>query len=160
MPRLGARRIRDRRERQIVTMPSVDRLSESISVTIVLVQDDPVLRASHAQALREAGHEVREAEDGAQALALVRARAPDLLLIDAWLPILNGLEVLERLKSSPEAVGLSTVVLSNQNDADTRLEGSALGVVDCWTKDISAADLRSRVEQVARSIRRSSERGN
>ena len=124
--RAGGRRIRGRREQQIVTMPSVDRLSESMPVTIVLAEDDPVLRTNHAQVLREAGYEVREAEDGGQALALVRARAPDLLLIDAWLPVLNGLEVLERLKSSPEAVGLSTVVLSNQNDADTRLEGSAL----------------------------------
>ena len=45
-------------------------------------------------------------------------------------------------------MGLKVVVLSNQDDADTRLEGFALGVVDYWTKDMSVADLRDRVEQM------------
>ena len=47
-------------------------------------------------------------------------------------------------------MGLKVVVLSHQNDADTRLEGFALGVVDYWTKDMSVVDLRDRVEQIMR----------
>ena len=90
----------------------------------------------YAQSLRLAGHCVWEAEDGGQALELVRSRSPELLLLDIWMPIFNGLEVLERLKTTPQAVGLKVVVLSNHHDADTRLEGSALGVVDYWTKDL------------------------
>ena len=81
-------------------------------------------------------------------MALVRSRTPELLLLDIWMPILNGLEVLERLTSAPEAVGLKVVVLSHQDDADTRLEGFALGVIDYWTKDMSVADLRDRIEQI------------
>ena len=100
-----------------------------------------------------AGHVVWEAEDGAQALELVRSRSPELLLVDIWMPIFNGLEVLERLKTTPEAVGLKVVVLSNHHDADTRLEGSALGVVDYWTKDLSVIDLCGRVEEIMRPVR-------
>lgn len=132
-------------------MGSVDQMSESVAVTIVLAEDDSDLRAIYTQSLRNAGHVVWEAEDGGQALALVRSRSPELLLLDVWMPILNGLEVLERLKSAPEAVGLKVVVLSNQHDADTRLEGSALGVVDYWTKDMAVVDLCGRVEQIMRT---------
>ena len=62
------------------------------------------------------------------------------------MPILNGLEVLEQLRGTSEAVGLKVVVLSHQGDADTRLEGFALGVSDYWTKDLSLAELSSRVD--------------
>jgi CheY-like chemotaxis protein len=129
-------------------MQSVDDSGASVAATIVLADDDSDLRAIYAQCLRRAGHVVWEAADGAQALALVRSRSPELLLLDIWMPIMNGLEVLEQLTSAPEAVGLKVVVLSNQDDADTRLEGFALGVADYWTKDISVIDLRGRIEQI------------
>jgi two-component system OmpR family response regulator len=131
-------------------MQSVEDVSANVPVTIVLAEDDPDLRGIYAQCLRQAGHVVWEAADGAQALALVRAHAPELLLLDIWMPVFNGLEVLERLVSAPEAVGLKVVVLSHQSDADTRLEGFALGVADYWTKDMSIVDLRERVGQVMR----------
>jgi DNA-binding response OmpR family regulator len=131
-------------------MQSVDDVSANVPVTIVLAEDDPDLRGIYAQCLRQAGHMVWEAADGAQALALVRAHAPELLLLDIWMPVFNGLEVLERLASAPEAVGLKVVVLSHQSDADTRLEGFALGVVDYWTKDMSIVDLRERIGHVMR----------
>ena len=71
-------------------MQSVDDMSASVAATIVLAEDDPDLRAIYAQCLREAGHVVWEAADGAQALALVRITSPELLLLDIWMPILNG----------------------------------------------------------------------
>ena len=73
---------------------------------------------------------------------------PDLLLLDIWMPVLNGLEVLEYLGKASEAVGLKVVVLSHQGDADTRLEGFALGVADYWTKDLSLAELSARIASV------------
>jgi two-component system OmpR family response regulator len=132
-------------------MQRVDELNVHEAATIVLAEDDSDLRALYARSLRDAGHVVWEASDGGQALAQVRAHGPDLLLLDIWMPILNGLEVLERLTGTPEGVGLKIVVLSHQSDADTRLEGFALGVVDYWTKDISAIDLPDRIAHLMRS---------
>jgi DNA-binding response OmpR family regulator len=116
--------------------------------TIVLAEDEADLRALYAECLRREGHVVLEACDGGEAVTLVRSHAPGLLLLDIWMPILNGLEVLEHLGRTSEAVGLKVIVLSHVSDADTRLEGFALGVVDYWTKDLSLAELCARVQQL------------
>jgi DNA-binding response OmpR family regulator len=119
-----------------------------VEATIILAEDDPNLRALYAEWLRRAGHRVYEAGDGAEAVAQVCARRPDLLLLDIWMPILNGLEVLEQLSRVDQAVGMRVVVLSHQDDSDTRLEGYALGITDYWTKDLSLGELSRRVEAV------------
>jgi DNA-binding response OmpR family regulator len=129
-------------------MQSISRGSDQVGATIVLAEDDDDLRSLYAECLRRAGHLVVEAADGEEALALVRAHFPALLLLDIWLPVLNGLEVLEHLGRTEAAVGMKVVVLSHLGDADTRLEGFALGVEDYWTKDLSLVDLCARVQQL------------
>jgi DNA-binding response OmpR family regulator len=118
--------------------------------TIVLAEPDADPRSTYARYLREAGHNVWEAEDGAQALALVRSHAPELLILDAWMPILNGLEVLEQLIGAPQAVGIKVVMLSKERDVDMRLEGFALGVADFWSRDMPAVELLERIDQLLR----------
>ena len=71
--------------------------NEKVLTTIVLAEDDADLRALYAECLRREGHVVLEACDGGEAVSLVRAHSPGLLLLDIWMPILNGLEVLEHL---------------------------------------------------------------
>ena len=129
-------------------MQSSDEVNAKRGATIVLADDDSDPRDRYARCLRQAGHVVWEAADGAQALALMRAHAPDLVLLDMWMPIFNGLEVVERLASDPRTVALKVVMLSDQTDADTRLEGLALGVLDYWTKDLSLISLRERVDNI------------
>lgn len=119
-----------------------------MEATIVLAEDDSNLRGLYAAWLRQCGHRVWEAADGGEALAQVRANRPRLLLLDVWMPVLNGLEVLENLASTGDAAGLKVVILSHQRDADTRLEGFALGISDYWTKDLSLTELNARIEAV------------
>jgi DNA-binding response OmpR family regulator len=118
------------------------------SATIVLAEDDADLRALYAECLRRDGHQVLEAADGGEALSLVQTHAPELLLLDIWMPVLNGLEVLARLAQTSHAVGRKVVVLSQLSDSDTRLEGFALGVDDYWTKDLSLAELCARIQRL------------
>lgn len=127
------------------------------SATIVLAEDEADLRALYADCLRRNGYVVWEAADGAEALSLVRAHAPDVLLLDIWMPVLNGLEVLEQIGRSPESVGVRVVVLSHANDAETRLEGFALGVDDYWTKDMTLEELCAGIKQLVDVVRNSPE---
>jgi DNA-binding response OmpR family regulator len=126
----------------------IDSMKRTLPATIVLADHDTQQRSTHAHCLRQAGHHVWEAEDGAQALALVRAHEPELLILETWMPILNGLEVLERLVGAPQAAGIKVVMVSKECDADTRLEGFALGVVDYWPREMPAAELRERIDRV------------
>jgi DNA-binding response OmpR family regulator len=121
-----------------------------LTTTIVVAEDDRDLRSIYASALRRAGHVVWEAADGGEALKLVKTHSPELLLLDIWMPVMNGLEVLENLRGNTEAVGVRVVVLSQQDDSDTHLEGFALGIEDYWTKDLSLHELCERVEELAR----------
>jgi len=123
-----------------------------VGATIVLAEDEDDLRRVYAEFLRRAGHTVWEAADGAEATAMVRAHNPELLLLDLWMPILNGLEVLEQLRNAREAMTTRVVMLTHQRDADHRLEGFALGIAAYWTKDLSLNELGARIEAVLSSV--------
>lgn len=118
-----------------------------MAAIIVLADDEPDLRAIYAEVLRREGYEVWEAADGREALALVEEHRPDLLLLDVWMPSVNGFEVLERLRHDPAATTLKVVMLSNLGDAETRLEGYSAGVADYWIKGLSLDDLCARVRR-------------
>ena len=130
------------------TMQSFGDIPGKVTTTIVLAEDDADLRALLAECLRRDGHVVWEASDGGEAVSLVRQHVPGLLLLDIWMPILNGLEVLEHLGRSSTSVGVKVVVLSHLSDADTRLEGFALGVDDYWTKDLSLVELCAGIQRL------------
>src|SRR4051812_43639265 len=106
----------------------------SMGAIIVLADDEPELRAIYATCLRAAGHEVWEACDGLEAIALVAEHGPALLILDVWMPNLNGFEVLERLRYEPHPANLKVAMLSNLGDSDTQLEGFSVGVADYWMK--------------------------
>lgn len=113
--------------------------------TIVLADDDPDLRGVYATYLRAVGHEVWEANDGLEAMNLVRAHRPVLLLLDLWMPSLNGFEVIDALRHDPTGLKLKIVVISNMADADARLAAFAGGAAEYLVKGLSLHDLRERV---------------
>ena len=103
-----------------------------MAAMIVLADDDDDLRGIYGHVLRMEGHEVREAANGVDALALIEQETPALLILDVWMPILNGFEVLERLRGGPAGVTMKVVMLSNLGDSDSRLESFSIGVLDYW----------------------------
>ena len=119
---------------------------------IVLADDEPELRAIYAACLRAAGHEVWEACDGEEAVCLVTEHKPTLLILDVWMPRVNGFEVLERLRQASDSSNLKVVMLSNLGDSDTRLEGFSVGVADYWVKGLSLAELQDRVGRLIAEI--------
>ncbi len=81
--------------------------------TILLVEDDPDIRDSIVEVLREAGREVVTASDGVEALARIDTLPrPCLILLDLMMPRMDGWEFLERLKRHPHAAEFPVLVLS------------------------------------------------
>jgi DNA-binding response OmpR family regulator len=119
-----------------------------VSAIIVLADDEPDLRSIYAVSLRKEGYDVLEAADGREAIDLIECHRPALVILDVWMPILNGLEVVEHLRNDRYAGGLKIVMLSNLNDSDTRLEGFSAGVSDYWVKGMALDDLCQRVNQL------------
>lgn len=118
-----------------------------VTNSIVLADDDEGLRAVYVPCLRSAGYDVWEAADGQEAVKLVREHRPALLLLDLWMPTLNGFEVLEELRNDEAASRLKVLMFSICRDADARLESFGFGAVGFLIKGLSLAEMQERVRQ-------------
>ncbi len=114
--------------------------------TILLADDNSELRSVYAPVLRAQGHIVYEAVDGLQAVALAQQVRPDLLLLDVWMPGLNGFEVLESLRSDPAATRMRVAILSVLGDADSQLEAFGAGAVEYLVKGMGLDEFLKQIE--------------
>jgi CheY-like chemotaxis protein len=115
-----------------------------MGTTVLVVDDDLDIRCTIAQILREEGFHVREARNGIEALAKVAEERPDLVLLDLMMPVMNGWQVLQVLRDTPEYRALPVVILSAVPPQDERLQGCA----DYVQKPVSFERLFRLVETV------------
>ncbi len=143
---------------------SKEEMSKSSRAQILVVDDDPVSRKILARLLASAGYECLECEDGTEALALVHAKQPSLLLLDFDMPGLNGTEVLENLRSDsdPAIAQIPAIMLTGHGSEESEVRCLQAGADDFVTKPVNAAVLRARIETQLRlrSMRRQLQRQN
>ena len=86
--------------------------------TILVVDDDPDLRAVVVDVLEEEGYATRAAENGRAALDLLQGsdELPDLILLDVMMPVMNGLAFADELRRDPRLGGIPIVVFSAHSD--------------------------------------------
>lgn len=118
---------------------------------ILVVDDDRVSTAVLAAALGRAGHAVRVAGDGEEALVQVRARAPELVVTDVLMPRMDGWRLAQALRCDPASALLPVIFLTILNDEQHRLRGFGLGADDYIAKPVNLDELRFRI---ARSLSR------
>jgi DNA-binding response OmpR family regulator len=111
---------------------------------VLLVEDEVDIRELIRYSLAQAGLDVEEASDGAEALDKLRAFAPDLVVLDLMLPGMPGLEVCQRLRSRAETARLPIMVVSAKSNASDKALGLAMGADDYVTKPFSPRDLLMR----------------
>ncbi len=101
----------------------------SIPATILVVEDEPEIRAPLCHALKRAGYIVHEAEDGMTACRIIGSQRPDLILLDVMLPDLDGWEVCRMLRQHPDRLIASTpvIMLTALNSPEDKLHGLELG---------------------------------
>ncbi len=119
-----------------------------MSKKLVLADDCEDLRSVYRPLLQSSGYLVWEACNGREAVELVLAHDPDLLILDLWMPVLNGFEVLEQLRNEPSAGRLKVIMLSNQADADYRLGSFENGAVEYLVKTLSLGEILEHVARV------------
>ena len=96
-------------------------------MTILLIEDDPLLIDIYSTKLKESGFEVTVAEDGEKGLKSLEGTMPDLVLLDIVLPKQNGWEVLSKIRQNDRFKGLKVVLLSNLGQKEEIEKGLSLG---------------------------------
>lgn len=112
---------------------------------VLVVDDNAYLRILLSYLLEEQGYAVTMAENGRQALALLRAQHFDLLLLDITMPEMNGYQVLESLKTDPTLRHLPVIVISAVDELDSVVRCIELGAEDYLLKPFSAVLLKARM---------------
>jgi two-component system, OmpR family, phosphate regulon response regulator PhoB len=117
---------------------------------IIAVEDEPDLQLVLDYNLTQAGHQVTVFGSGREALLAIRAKPPDLVLLDLMLPDIGGAELCRELKRHPATRQIAIVMLTAKGEEVDRVVGFELGVDDYITKPFSIRELVLRISAVLR----------
>jgi two-component system cell cycle sensor histidine kinase/response regulator CckA len=112
---------------------------------ILTVDDSPVNRRFLCTLLSAHGHEVREAKDGGDVLAMVRASRPDLIISDVLMPVVDGYQLLRQLREDPTTSRIPVVFYT----AHTGARAMALASGAAWfLSNVDSAEILQVIERV------------
>lgn len=117
--------------------------------SVLVVDDQPTIVEVVCSHLDRAGYGISSAADGHEAIARVAAEDPDLVILDAMLPGLDGLQVLRRIR---ERERTPVILLSTKGETNDRVAGLRLGADDYVAKPFVPAELVARVGAVLRRV--------
>jgi PleD family two-component response regulator len=115
---------------------------------VLIVEDERHHAELVAMVLERRGYAVEVAGDGNEGLKLAAKAPPDLILLDVWMPSLDGFAAAAALRSDERTRGVPILFLSACDEVGTQLRGMALGPVDYLPKPFHGAELLARVETV------------
>jgi DNA-binding response OmpR family regulator len=119
-----------------------------MSHKVLIADDEPNIVVSLEFLMKREGHEVSIARDGEQALSMVRALRPDLVLLDAMMPFKSGFEVLQALRADEAVSATKVLMLTAKGREDDVAKGLALGADGYMTKPFSTRELAARVRRM------------
>jgi DNA-binding response OmpR family regulator len=118
--------------------------------TVLVVDDEPIVRDVVVRYLRREGYETLEAGDGLDAQELLRRHEPSLVVLDLMLPGMDGLQLCQWIRARSE---LPVIMLTARAEEADRIVGLELGADDYLTKPFSPRELAARVRTVLRRSR-------
>jgi CheY-like chemotaxis protein len=113
---------------------------------ILLVEDNEMNRDMLGRRLQRRGHEVLIAVDGAEGVAMAQADAPDLILMDMILPVMDGWEATRRLKSASDTRSIPVIALTAHAMSGDREKAIEAGCDDYDTKPVEFDRLLAKIE--------------
>ena len=102
--------------------------------TICLIDDEPAILNTLSSILEDEGYQVLVAKSGLEALKIVRSEAPDLIILDIWMPEMDGLETLKRLRA--QFPNILVVMMSGHGSIETAVRATKLGAYDYLEKPL------------------------
>lgn len=116
---------------------------------IAIIEDDAAISGMYSAKLSAGGYDVKVAENGEVGLKLIADFHPDVVLLDLMMPVMNGLEVLQKLKDDPELTRAKIVVLSNMGDTETTAKIAGFKVDDRIIKaELTPAQVEARIKDL------------
>jgi len=113
---------------------------------ILIVDDEPFNVDLLEQQLEELGYETVNATNGQEALDMVAAEAPDLILLDVMMPIMDGFTVCRLLKDNEETRLIPIVIMTALGAVEDRIQGIEAGADDFLTKPVDERELLARIQ--------------
>ena len=107
------------------------------AVRVLVVDDEPAIRASLTGILKDEGFEAEAVDSGEAALARISVKGFDVVLLDVWLPRMDGMEVLARLQQVPPPDRPTIVMISGHGTIETAVRATKLGAFDFLEKPLS-----------------------
>lgn len=120
-------------------------------VRVAIVDDDPGIVKVISVILKTNGFEVVDALSGAEALALIKAELPDVVLLDIMMPDVDGFEVCRQLKADPETKDIPVIFVSAKTGMDHVDKGMELGAEGYIIKPFAPAVLIAKIKEMTDS---------
>jgi len=117
---------------------------------VLVVDDEETIRHALERMLKREDLEVTTAADGEAGLVAFDKIKPDLVLLDIMMPKLNGLQVCERIKSTPEGQLIPVIILTSSSSVENRIRGTETGADDFLSKPFERFELVTRVKSLLR----------
>ena len=115
---------------------------------VLIVEDDRGSRFALRETLMGEGYQVVEASDGQRALEICRMKAPDLVLMDCMMPVMDGFQSCAAIRALPDCTSIPILMITGLNDEQSVDRAFASGATDYVSKPINFGVLRHRVERL------------
>jgi len=116
--------------------------------SILVTDDESAIRLMLKTALESDGYTVTEAANGREALEAIKTRTPDLMVLDLNMPVLDGMAVLEQMKTLATLTKPRVIILTAYGSIPAAVRATRLGALDFMEKPITPTELRQAVRSV------------
>ncbi len=120
----------------------------------LVVEDEEDIKQLLLEELEDKGYQVLEAGNGQIALQCISQETPDIIFADVFMPVMDGLDFILRLKENPETSGIPVVMVTVMNTRATAEKARELGVEHYLTKPWEQGELDEILDQVLKSSAR------
>ncbi len=122
-----------------------------VKAKVLVVEDDSVQASATKEVLTKVGYEVLWAEDGINAIKIIKTERPDLILLDVMLPGMDGYEICRWLKIEETTKGIPIIMLTAKKDLSDKISGLHIGADDYLPKPYNELELNARIYALLRT---------